>query len=84
MIARRPVICSNIGGMKEKVKAGRDGLHFNVGDANDLASTMRVAMTTKRLWLKLHKNMRRARTMEDCGNEHTQLYRSVLHSPDHM
>ena len=28
----RPVICSDIGGMAEKVRHGVDGLHFRVGD----------------------------------------------------
>ena len=36
----RPVICSNIGGMAEKVSPGVAGLHFQVGDAADLARTM--------------------------------------------
>jgi glycosyltransferase involved in cell wall biosynthesis len=33
----RPVICSNVGGMAEKVRHGRDGLHFEIGRADSLA-----------------------------------------------
>ena len=33
----RPVICSDIGGMAEKVTDGVDGLHFRVGDPRSLA-----------------------------------------------
>ena len=33
----RPVICSDIGGMAEKVTDGVDGLHFRGGDPEDLA-----------------------------------------------
>jgi glycosyltransferase involved in cell wall biosynthesis len=33
---RRPVICSNIGGMAEKVRDGLDGFHFNVGSGLEL------------------------------------------------
>ena len=33
----RPLICSNIGGMKEKVRDGIDGLHFAAGNAGSLA-----------------------------------------------
>jgi glycosyltransferase involved in cell wall biosynthesis len=38
--AGRPVICSNIGGMAEKVPNRRAGLHFRVNDATDLARVM--------------------------------------------
>jgi glycosyltransferase involved in cell wall biosynthesis len=34
---RRPVVCSDIGGMAEKVRPGKDGFHFPVGDALTLA-----------------------------------------------
>ncbi len=74
MIARRPVICSNIGGMKEKVQASRDGLHFHVGDANNLAMTMQTAMKSKNLWKKLHKKMRQAQSMAECLEKHLKLY----------
>jgi glycosyltransferase involved in cell wall biosynthesis len=32
-----PVICSRLGGLQELVDDGRTGLHFNPGDAEDLA-----------------------------------------------
>ena len=37
---RRPVICSDIGGMAEKVRDGIDGLHFPVGNAAALADLL--------------------------------------------
>ncbi len=37
---RRPVICSDIGGMAEKVRDGIDGLHFPAGDATSLADLL--------------------------------------------
>lgn len=40
-IAKRPVICSNIGGMAEKVRNEIDGLHFRARDPVSLARTMR-------------------------------------------
>jgi glycosyltransferase involved in cell wall biosynthesis len=36
----RPVICSNIGGMAEKVRHGIDGLHFEAGRAASLAQLL--------------------------------------------
>lgn len=51
---RRPVICSDIGGMAEKVKPYETGLHFRVGDAEDLARRLVEAATTTDLWDSLH------------------------------
>jgi glycosyltransferase involved in cell wall biosynthesis len=49
----RPVICSNVGGMAERVHDEVDGLHFQVGDARALAETMRRACTEEGLWDRL-------------------------------
>jgi glycosyltransferase involved in cell wall biosynthesis len=49
----RPVICSDIGGMAEKVTDGRDGLHFRVGDPVSLAAVVQRAVTTPGLWESL-------------------------------
>lgn len=38
---RRPVICSDIGGMAEKVRDGLDGFHFRTGSATALAELLR-------------------------------------------
>jgi len=45
--AGRPVICSGIGGMAEKVVDGVTGLHFDMGDAADLARVIRLAALPK-------------------------------------
>jgi glycosyltransferase involved in cell wall biosynthesis len=37
---RRPVLCSDIGGMAEKVRDGIDGLHFSTGNAAALADLL--------------------------------------------
>ena len=39
--AGKPVIGSNLGGIAEKVQDGVNGLLFRVGDATDLAATLR-------------------------------------------
>lgn len=44
-----PVLCSDIGGMREKVRPGLDGLHFMAGNAVDLAEKL-VAIAEHRLW----------------------------------
>jgi glycosyltransferase involved in cell wall biosynthesis len=50
----RPVICSDIGGMSEKVTHGVNGLHFRTGNAEDLAAVMQHATETPGLWEELH------------------------------
>ena len=50
----RPVICSDIGGMAEKVTDGVNGLHFRRGDADDLADKMMRAVETPGLWDRLN------------------------------
>jgi glycosyltransferase involved in cell wall biosynthesis len=51
--AGRPVICSNVGGMAEKVTHGVNGLHFRVGSAIDLAARIEEAATKPGLWEQL-------------------------------
>ena len=54
---RRPVICSDIGGMAEKVTDGVNGLHFRTGDAADLARVLHHASTTPGLWARLQRGV---------------------------
>ena len=48
-----PVICSDIGGMAEKVRDGIDGIHVPAGDAAALAEAMRDAAADPALWGRL-------------------------------
>jgi glycosyltransferase involved in cell wall biosynthesis len=50
----KPVICSNIGAMAERVRADVDGLLFEMGDPVALAATIRRACTEEGLWQQLH------------------------------
>jgi glycosyltransferase involved in cell wall biosynthesis len=50
----RPVICSNVGGMVERVTHEVNGLHFEMGDPMLLAGTIRRACTEEGLWDRLH------------------------------
>lgn len=74
LAAKRPVICSDIGGMREKVRHNRDGLHFKVGDAADLARTMALCLDRPQLWQCLIGKMRNARSMKECAREHLDLF----------
>ena len=50
---KRPVIASNVGGPRERVTHGKDGLLFEVADASSLAETIRRACTERGLWERL-------------------------------
>lgn len=49
----KPVICSNIGAMSERVQDEVNGLLFEMGDPAALAETIRRAATEERLWDRL-------------------------------
>lgn len=46
-----PVICSDIGAMKESVRDGRDGLHFRVGNPDDLRRVIQYCIESPS-WLR--------------------------------
>jgi glycosyltransferase involved in cell wall biosynthesis len=74
----RPVICSNIGGMAEKVEDGVSGLHFNVGDPSSLADTIRAAATTPGLWQRLAGGIPPVRTISDHVGMLTDIYLDLI------
>jgi hypothetical protein len=75
---QRPVICSNIGGMAEKVTDGVNGLHFRTGDPLNLAETIRRAVTTRGLWKKLVAGIPEVCRVEDEVDELSGLYSHLI------
>jgi glycosyltransferase involved in cell wall biosynthesis len=61
---RRPIICSDVGGMAEKVRDGVDGIHFRVGDAYSLARAIETATGSPRLWRSLSSRIREPHSMD--------------------
>jgi glycosyltransferase involved in cell wall biosynthesis len=59
-----PVICSDLGGMAEKVTDGVNGLHFRVGDSLSLANAIRRAVDSPALWNELRAGIPRVHTMD--------------------
>ena len=74
---RRPVICSNIGGMAEKVRDDVDGLHFRVNDPDSLADTLIRAAHTEGLWERLRESIRPVFPVDQSVAAHVALYRSL-------
>jgi glycosyltransferase involved in cell wall biosynthesis len=75
---RRPIICSGVGGMAEKVRDGVDGLHFTVGDPQSLADVIRRAVASPDLWDTLHGQITGPHSMEAHLPEIKRTYRELL------
>lgn len=75
---RRPVICSDIGGMAEKVRDGIDGMHFRVGSAEDLADRLVMAMTERTLWRRLSVGCPEPLPASASASAHAALYVEAL------
>jgi len=74
---KRPLICSGIGGMAEKVRDGVDGLHFRVASPEDLADRMTEVLRTPRIWEQLHKGISDPKNHFECAQEHLTFYRTL-------
>jgi glycosyltransferase involved in cell wall biosynthesis len=73
----RPMICSNIGGMAEKITDGVDGLHFRVGSSEDLVDRMTAALTDPGLWDRLRAGIPQPISYEESARQHLDLYRQL-------
>jgi glycosyltransferase involved in cell wall biosynthesis len=74
----RPVICSAIGGMAEKVAHGVNGLHFPVSDSQALAETIRTAVGTLGLWEQLRDGIPPIFGMDEHVSNLTGLYEQLI------
>ena len=72
-----PVLASDIGGMAEFVKDGVDGLHFKVGDPEDLAEKMRRFVDEPDLLERLSQDFMRVKTLDENGEETEARYRAL-------
>jgi glycosyltransferase involved in cell wall biosynthesis len=77
-LARRPVICSGVGAMAEKVADRVNGLHFPVSDARALANTIRTAVTTPGLWEQLRLGIPAVHGMSAHVENLSSIYRECL------
>jgi glycosyltransferase involved in cell wall biosynthesis len=75
----RPVICSDVGGMAEKVRHEVDGLHFRAGDPARLADTLERCASDSALWARLRQGIRPPYSIADSARRMLELYRNILH-----
>jgi len=71
---RRPVICSDIGGMAEKVRDGLDGFHFPVGDAMALAALLTDLAADRDQLARVTATLRPAPDVETVAARHRAIY----------
>jgi glycosyltransferase involved in cell wall biosynthesis len=76
----RPVICSGIGALAEKVTHGVNGLHFRVGDPDSLAETIKMAVTSPGLWEMLREGIPRVRTTSEDVETLIDVYQQLVAS----
>jgi glycosyltransferase involved in cell wall biosynthesis len=74
----RPVICSDIGGMAEKVIDGVNGLHFRAGDPHSLADVLRRVVGAPDLWKTLHDKRPEIYSTEDAAVNISSMYLELL------
>ncbi len=70
----RPMIASDIGGMAEKVTDGKDGLHFKVRNARDLAAKITRAVEEQGLYDTLYEGITVPLSIETSIQQHLEVY----------
>jgi len=71
----RPVIASDIGGMKEKITHEVDGLHFEARNPLSLAETLkRAAAMTDEEWMVLHEGIEAPLSYQECAQQYKTVF----------
>ena len=73
-----PVITSNIGGMKELVWDGINGLHFNVGDVEDLRKKIEYFIENKNEVERMGKNVPKIKSIKENSIELENIYKKLV------
>lgn len=82
LLNRRPVICSDIGGMAEKVREGLDGFHFEAGSAFALAALLRGLAARPERLAALQGTLAVPPSVQDSAAATLRLYRRLLAAAD--
>ena len=77
----KPVICSNVGGMAEKVQDDVNGLHFIMGNPGNLSGTIAQAVTTPGLWERLSAGIPDVHPMDNHIDNLHEMYSALLERP---
>lgn len=75
---RVPVICSDIGGMAEKVQPGTDGWHIAAGSAPELAALLRSLAAAPERLAAMRATIRPPQPSREAVEEHLALYNALF------
>ncbi len=70
----RPLLVSDIGGMKEKVRNGIDGFHVPVGNIIAWSNALRIAKSETEFYAKCCANIFRPISYQACAAEHLNYF----------
>ena len=73
----RPVICSDIGGMAEKVRNGLDGFHFHAGSSLALSSLLKRLADNRQILTDVAATVRKPPDPDAIIDAHLSLYRRL-------
>jgi glycosyltransferase involved in cell wall biosynthesis len=79
---RRPVICSDIGGMAEKVRDGLDGFHFEARSPWALAALLRGLAAAPERLRGLQATLARPASLAETAAANLRLYRGLLRAAE--
>jgi glycosyltransferase involved in cell wall biosynthesis len=77
LLVGRPVICSDIGGMAEKVRPGLDGLHFPAGRARGLARVLQSVAEAPEILEELSRTLRKPWSADEGLRAHLAIYQGL-------
>jgi glycosyltransferase involved in cell wall biosynthesis len=80
-IVGKPVICSNVGAMAQRVHDEVGGLPFEMGDPVALAAVVRRACTEEGLWQRLHGSLLEPPPRAAMAAGDLRLYHDTLPAP---
>lgn len=75
-----PVICSNIGGMAEKIEDGKTGIHFQAGRADGLVAAITRVVENHDKQREFANAMKESYKENVSFDQHIQLYQNLLES----
>ncbi|MBO6560816.1 MAG: glycosyltransferase family 4 protein [Nisaea sp.] len=71
---KRPVLCSDIGGMAEAVRDRIDGLHIRAGDVAAWREAIEHVSGNEILWRKLSAGVAPVRTLDEAASDYLALF----------
>ncbi len=73
-----PVIASNVGGIPEIIKNAENGLLFESGNFQDLASKLMLLIMNPKMLLNFRKNIKPVKSIEEDASELENIYKEIL------